>query len=70
MSETTLLIASVERLFKILEVRIEAIEKKVFKEFVHNSSGYTKGCRCQVCKDARAKSMRKYRKMNQRPRGE
>lgn len=60
MSDTTLLIASVEKLFKSLEQRIEAIEKTMKRSF-HGNSGYTKGCRCDVCRKARKISMRNYR---------
>jgi hypothetical protein len=61
MSELTLLIASVEALFKPLEARISAIEKRMNRKF-HGTSGYTKGCRCDVCRTGRMDQMRAWRK--------
>jgi hypothetical protein len=43
-----------------LERRIERLEKTMKREF-HGQSGYTKGCRCSICRKARAEYMRKRR---------
>lgn len=61
MSEHTLLIASVEKLFSKLEKRIDILEKKINAEF-HGHSGYTRGCRCEICSEAKMNYIKEYRK--------
>lgn len=60
MSELTMIIASVEGLFKNLEGRIDRLEKLIGRDF-HGHSGYTKGCRCDICHDAKMQYVKEYR---------
>lgn len=46
---------------EVLERRIDRIEKMLNREF-HGSSGYTRGCRCDICRQGRMNQMRAYRK--------
>lgn len=65
MSKETIFIACVEGLLTNFEKRLELVEKAIGKNF-HGNSGYTKGCRCKICTNARKESVAAWRKENRK----